>query len=342
MAGSTNCSMWNIFLTTSRSKLSPLSSDPSTFPRDRLIGFLAAVGAQCVWGFVIVYFKAVADVSPLRVVAHRAVWALPLIVLLLLATRGLPRLAALVRDPKTLAFLPISALLLGLNWLGFVYCVVNGQILQSALAYFVTPLMMAALGVFVLGERLRRLQWLGLALAAVGVAVLILWAGVAPWIGLGLGAAWSLYSLIRRAKQIPAVEGLVLELAMLALAGGVYLALSGFLPPPGTTRHAPAGTLALLMLGGVITAVPLTLYGLATRRLTLTTLGFIQYLGPTIQFVLAVALYGEAFPPQMAVAYALIWAALLVFILDSRHAGRSARRDLAEATPTAAAARIAA
>ena len=304
-----------------------------------MVGLLAAVVAQGIWGFIIVYFKAVKDISPYRVVAHRAVWALPLIVALLLLTRGGPRLGSLLRDWKTLVFLPASAVLLAVNWLGFVYCVVSGQILQSALAYFVTPLMMAGLGVLVLGEKLSRLQRIGLAVAGAGVLVLVLAAGVSPWLGLGIGAAWSLYSLIRRAKQIPAVEGLVLELLMLAACGGAYMLFAGFLPPPGKTPHTDAGNLLLLMFGGLITATPLTFYGIAARRLTLTTLGFVQYLGPTIQFVLAVGYYGEKFAGPQVVAYALIWTALIVFTIDSRRAARrGARRDLAEATPTAAAA----
>ena len=317
----------------------PLDPAAPPRPRDHLVGLLAAAAAQGIWGFIIVYFKAVKDISPYRVVAHRAVWALPLIAGLLLLTRGGPRLGTLLRDPRTLAFLPISAVLLAINWLGFVYCVVSGQILQSALAYFVTPLMMAGLGVFVLGETLSRLQVAGLAVAGAGVVVLVVAAGVSPWLGLGIGAAWSLYSLIRRAKRIPAVEGLVLELLVLALCGGAFMLAAGFLPPPGTTPHTDTGNLLLLMLGGLLTATPLTFYGIAARRLTLTTLGFVQYLGPTIQFILAVGYYGEKFAGPQVIAYALIWTALILFTVDSRRsARRGARRDLAEATPTAAAA----
>ena len=314
-----------------------LNATPS---RDLTIGLLGGLGAQAIWGFVIVYFKAVAHIPPVQVIAHRAIWALPLIAGLLLLTRGGPRLKVLLARRRAMLFVPVSAILLGVNWLGFVYCVVSGQILQSALAYFSTPLMMAGLGVLVLGERLRGLQKLGLVVAGGGVLVLTYAAGTFPWLGLGIGAAWSLYSLIRRANQIPAVEGLVLELTLLAVAAMTFLAMTGFLPQPTPIGNTRTGDLLLLMLGGVLTAAPLTFFGLAARRLTLTTLGFIQYLGPTIQFVLAVAYYGEPFGGTKALAYGLIWAALVVFTLDSRAATLRRRREVAGATPVAAAASV--
>lgn len=321
--------------------MSPAPSLSVSSPRDRAVGFLAGVGAQAIWGLVIVYFKATAHISPLTVVAHRAIWALPLIVALALLSGGLPRMRRLIDDRKTLAFLPVSAVLLAINWLGFVYCVVSGQVLQSALAYFITPLLMAGLGVFVLGERLRTLQKVGLGLSALGVVVLIL-SGVSPWLGLVIGAAWALYSLIRRARQIPAVEGLSLELVLLVTGAIIFLLSTGFLPPADASPYAPGGDLLLLMLGGLVTAAPLTLFGLAARRLPLTTLGFIQYLGPTIQFLLAVFYYDEPFSAFQGVAYAFIWTALILFTIDSRTAARRShrrevQRELAEATETAAA-----
>lgn len=316
----------------------PSIAPPS--PRDLAVGLAAGLGAQALWGFSIAYFKEVQHLSAVTVVAHRAIWGLPLIVALALLSGGLPRMRKLVIDRTTLAFLPISALLLGVNWLGFVYCVVSGQVLQAALAYFITPLMMAGLGVLVLGERLRRLQSVGLGLSALGMLLLVA-SGISPWLGLGIGGSWALYSLIRRARQIPAIEGLSLELVLLASVGAVLLVITGFLPAVADSPYTPAGNLLLLMLGGPVTALPLLLFGLAARRLPMTTLGFIQYFGPTIQFLMAVLLYDEEFTLFQGGAYGLIWTALILFTIDSRTARRRShrrqvQRELAEATETAA------
>ena len=302
----------------------PVPTTPEHASRDLLVGILSGLGAQAMWGFSILYFKAVAHIAPLTVVSHRALWGLPLIVALALATGGLPRMRGLLADRAMLAFLPASAVLLGINWLGFVWCVVNGEVLQTALAYFITPLMMAGLGVFVLGERLRILQKAGLTLSSLGVLLLIV-SGVSPWMGLIIGGSWAIYSLIRRARHIPAIEGLSLELILLALAGSTLLATTGFLPTVESSPHTDTGNLLLLMLGGPVTAAPLLLFGIAARRLPLTTLGFIQYFGPTIQFLLAVFVYAEPFTLFQAAAYGFIWMALILFTIDSRKAARRAR-----------------
>lgn len=318
----------------------PAVSTPVTSPQDLLVGLATGLGAQAIWGLSIAYFKEVQHLSPLTVVAHRALWGLPLIVALALLSGGLPRLKGLLADRSALPFIPLSAVLLAVNWLGFVYCVVSGQVLQAALAYFITPLMMAALGVFVLKERLRLLQKIGLGLSAAGMLLLVA-SGVSPWLGLLIGGSWALYSLIRRARQVPSIEGLSLELVILAVAGAILLLSTGFLPAPADSPYTPTGNLLLLMLGGPITALPLLLFGMAARRLPLTTLGFIQYFGPTLQFLMAVFLYDEAFTRFQAGAYGLIWTALVLFTIDSRTTRRRShrrqvQRELAEATETAA------
>lgn len=320
--------------------MSPKPSAPSNSSPDLLVGLAAGLGAQALWGLSIAYFKEVQHLSALTVVAHRALWGLPLIVALALLSGGLPRMKGLLLDRAALAFIPASAVLLAVNWLGFVYCVVSGQVLQAALAYFITPLMMAGLGVFVLKERLRRLQKIGLGLSALGMLLLVA-SGVSPWLGLLIGGSWALYSLIRRARQVPAIEGLSLELVLLAAAGVILLIITGFLPALADSPYTPTGNLLLLMLGGPVTALPLLLFGLAARRLPLTTLGFIQYLGPTIQFLLAILYYDEPFTIFQGVAYAFIWMALVLFTIDSRTARRRSQRrevqrELAEATETAA------
>ena len=312
---------------------------PQTAARstELFVGLMAGLAAQLVWGFVVIYFKAVEHVPPLTFVAHRAIWSAPLMVGLVLFMRGLPRLRAMLADRPTLLLLPVSAFLLGCNWLGFVYCISSGQVLQSALAYFISPLLMAALGVIVLRERLGPLQSLGLGIATAGVVVLTIDAGVVPWLALTVGGTWSLYSLLRRWMRIPAVEGFGAELVLLLIAAVAFLAWTGWMPAGRPSPHTPQIDFVLLASSGVVTTVPLILFGMAARRLPLTTLGFIQYLGPTIQFLLAVLLYGEAFTWMKGAAYGLIWTALAVYTIDSRWAARVARQNVADATDSAAA-----
>ena len=299
--------------------------------RTAAIGVACGLGAYLIWGFVPLYFKSLQHAGPGLILAHRTLWSLPLIGLLVVTTGGVPRMRKLLGDAKKRRWLPVTAFLLATNWLMFVICVVTGHVLQSSLAYFLVPLAMALLGVFVLGERLRRLQIVGLCVAAVGVGVLVWASGEVPWMAMIIAGSWSLYGLLRRANQTPAAEGLASELTILSPFAAAWLLFAG--PLPTETPNTSGVDLALLALGGLVTATPLLLFGLAATRVKLATLGFLQYLAPTIQLLLGVLLYHEPFGPWRATAFALIWAALLVYTADAlrhrhhHHHRTATRRD---------------
>lgn len=273
------------------------------------------IGAYLSWGFVVIYFKQVKHIPALELIAHRVLWSLPFLVALMALTGGLPRLRGMLADRRVLAWLPLSTILLGVNWLLFVWVVVTNQVLQASLAYFITPLMMVVLGVVLLGERLRRMQAVGLALATAGVVLLIVAGGILPWAAGLIAVTWSLYSLVRKLQHSPAIEGLGMEVALLTPFAVAWLLWKGFLP--ATSENSPAHDWLLLSASGVLTAAPLVLFGAALRRIQLTTIGFLQYIAPTLQFLLAVLLYDEPFNFWSGVAFALIWAALIFYTLDS-------------------------
>ncbi len=290
-------------------------ANPSTGKdRSTLLGVIAAVSAYLSWGFAVVYFKAVGHVPAVDLIAHRVLWSIPFLFGLMLLTGGWDRFRALLADRRAMRFIPISTILLGANWFLFVWVVVTGQVLQASLAYFITPLMMVVLGVLLLGERLRRVQGLGLALASAGVLLLIVAGGVIPWAALTIAVTWSLYSLVRKVQHTPAIEGLGLEVALLVPAAAAWLLWRGFLP--ADSPNTMTVDVLLLSMAGVVTAGPLVLFGAALRRISLGTIGFLQYIAPTFQLALAVLVYGEPFNLWSGVAFTLIWTALIFYTID--------------------------
>jgi chloramphenicol-sensitive protein RarD len=294
-----------------------------TSPPDRSrAGALFALLAFGAWGLNPIYFKAVAGIPPLEVLAHRIVWSV--VLLLPLAAAG-GRWRALVRaaaDRRVRRLLLITTLLLALNWLTYIWTVASGQVLQASLGYYVTPLLNIATGVLLLGERLGRLRRLAAALAVAAVLVLAWAGGGVPWIALWLAASFAAYGYFRKIAAVESLEGLLLETLLLlpaALGWLVWLAAAG-------TGHFGSGGGTgelLLMLSGPVTALPLVWFAAAARRLRLSALGFFQYLAPTGQLLLAVLAYGEPFGPARLAAFALIWAALLLVSLESWQARRA-------------------
>ncbi len=280
-------------------------------------GVLCALGAYSIWGFVVAYFKAVGHVNALTILAHRALWSLPLVVGLALLSGGWPRMRTLIANKRTLRILPITALLLLGNWGGFVYCTITGRILQASLAYYITPLVMTGLGIVVLGERLRPLQWTGIGIATAGVIALSVEGRAVPWLALLVAGSWSTYSLLRKTYNVPAIEGLAVELSLFWPLAIGWLLLAG--PLPTVSPNSPTVDWLLLSASGVITAAPLLLFGVAATRVNLTTIGFLSYLGPTIQLLLGVLVFDEEFK----LAFVVIWIALLIYSVDAwRHAGK--------------------
>ena len=275
-------------------------------------GLLYAVLAFGLWGVFPLYFREVASVSPMEVVLHRSAWSLVFMTLLLTVMRRWAWLPPLLKQPRVLRVFALSAALVAGNWFVYVYAVQVGAVVEASLGYFINPLFNVLLGVFVLHERLRRVQWAAVALAALGVLWLTWWAGRPPWIALVLAGSFGLYGLIRKTAPLGALEGLMLE--TLVMAPVVVPWLVGWSVWGGSALSK--GDLAIntwLVLAGPLTALPLLAFAAAARRLKLATLGLVQYLGPTLQLLLGVWVFHEAFDLQRLVGFVLIWAALALY-----------------------------
>ena len=282
-------------------------------------GVLYALGAYVLWGAFPVYFKAVGAVGSLEVLAHRMLWSLLFVAALLAVVGRWQWLRPFVQTPRRLAFFALSATLVSVNWLIYIWAVNSGHVVDASLGYFINPLVNVLIGSLFLHERLRPPQWVAVALAALGVAWLTWQAGAPPWIGLVLAFSFACYGLMRKRASLGALEGLALETALLTPLALVYL---GWLAVQGSSafvNSAAAGAVPLvllLMLAGPITAVPLLLFAAGARRIPFTTLGLLQYIAPSLQLLLGVFVYHEPFSTTTLVGYAAIWLALAVFSID--------------------------
>jgi chloramphenicol-sensitive protein RarD len=285
------------------------------------VGVVAAAVAFSLWGFFPLYFRLLPQVPPLEVLANRIVWSLLLVVVALTVRRNWSWLAGVARQPRVLATFVLTALLLSANWLTYIWAVSNGHVIDASLGYFITPLVNVALGYSILGERPRHAQWVALGFACAGVVWLAFGAGSWPWIGLVIGLSFGAYGLLRKIAVIGALEGLTLETLILAPAAAV--AMVWWWGGSPTSFPAPDLATNVWLIGlGPATTVPLLLFTVAARRLPLSTLGLFQYLSPTIQFVLGVWLFAEPFTLSRFAGFALIWAALALYTLDSWRVGR--------------------
>jgi chloramphenicol-sensitive protein RarD len=269
------------------------------------------LGAYLCWGFIALYFRVVRHVPPVSLVAFRVLWSVVFLALLLTALRGWDEVGAAVRSRKTLFGLAGSSVLIAGNWIIFVWAVEHAQVMQASLGYFINPLVSVLLGLTFLRETLRPAQWLACALAAVGVAVLTASMGKLPSVALALAMTFGFYGLLRKTIPVGALVGLTIETTLLA-----PLALAYVLTVTHPAQLSPT-THGLLALAGPVTALPLLMFAGAARRLRLSTMGFIQYISPTCQLLLAVFVFGEPFTHAQAVSFSLIWAALAVFSVDS-------------------------
>jgi chloramphenicol-sensitive protein RarD len=290
-------------------------------------GIAYAALAYTLWGLFPLYFSHLAAVAAAEVLVHRVVWSLVFVLALLAWQRRWAWLGAVLRQPKVLGAFAASALLLSTNWLTYIWAVNNGHVIDASLGYFITPLVNVALGYSVLHERPRRAQWAALALAALGVLWLTVQGGELPWIALVLATTFGAYGLLRKIAVLGALEGLALETLLLAGPALVALAL-WWGRGPASFPTADLATNLLLVGVGPLTAVPLLLFAAGARRISMTTLGLLQYIGPSIQFVLGVWLFGEPFGGVRLVGFALIWTALLLYSADG---WRVARRSAAAA-----------
>jgi chloramphenicol-sensitive protein RarD len=271
-------------------------------------GLLAGFAAYAIWGLLPLYLKLLSGIAAPDVLAHRILWSLLVIGGIAIAVGGRERLSAALRRPRLLALLVASALCIAGNWLVYTWAILNGHVLDTSLGYFINPLISVVFGVVLLGERLQRAQWLAVGLAFAGVVILAVALGELPVISLAIAFSFALYGLIRSQAAVDAVTGLLIETLVLAPVALGWLLTR----PEGVFGHPPA-LLLLLAAGGVLTAVPLLLFGLAARRLKLSTLGVMQYLAPSMVFVQAVFLFGEPLAPAQLLAFGCIWAGLAIY-----------------------------
>ncbi|MCY4602179.1 MAG: EamA family transporter RarD [Acidobacteria bacterium] len=282
---------------------------------DRRNGLWATAAAFAFWGLTPIYWKAVAAVSAGELLALRVLWAVPLAAALVTLLHGWGGVRSAFTSRRILPALLLTAALIGGNWLVFLIAVENGQILQSSLGYFINPLLSILLGFLFLGERLRAVQWVAVALAAAGVANQIVAVGELPWIALFLAGTFGLYGLIRKTIAVSALPGFFIEVALIAPLALFYMAwaISG---SASTLVVADGGTQWLIPVAGVITVTPLVLFSYGARRIPLATVGLLQFLTPSAHLLLATRLYGEPFTASHVATFVLIWSALALYLGD--------------------------
>ena len=286
-------------------------------PPDATRGMLLAVAAYGLWGFAPAYWKLLGAAPASELLAQRVLWSLLVGALLIAITGRWRELAGALRSRRQILPIVASSLLIGINWLIFIEAVNTGRVLATSLGYFLNPLVSVLLGVAFLGERLTRGQGVAVAIGCAGVTVWAVDLGEAPWIALSLAASFGLYGLVRKVASVAPLVGFTLETLLLAPASLAYLASLAAQDGMALPRES-LGVKALVAGAGVITAAPLLCFTSAARYLPLSTLGFFQYLAPSISFLLAVGLYGEPFGRTQAIAFSCVWAALALFSFTSR------------------------
>ena len=297
--------------------------------RDSRVGILAGLAAYGLWGLIPLYFAVLRHVSPYEILAQRIVWCGLFMTLLVTITGRWPDVRRSLASRRVVGVFLVTSLLLSINWLVYIHGVTSGQTVETSLGYFINPLLNVALGMIFFSERLRQTQLAAVALAGIGVLILIVAAGHFPWIALSLALSFGFYGLFRKTAPADALLGLTLETLILfvpACGFALYLFLSGDLH----LGLADMSTTALLLASGVITAVPLLCFGVAAQHLRLSTLGFLQYLAPTGQFLLAIFVLGEHMSPDRWISFGCIWVALAIYSFDTWRASRRTREAIAK------------
>jgi chloramphenicol-sensitive protein RarD len=294
-------------------------------------GFLFGIGAYGLWGLFPLYWPLLEPAAPLEILAHRIVWSLLFVGLLVWARRRYGTVRQALLDRRTRIALVVASVVIGVNWFVYIWAVNNHHVVETSLGYFINPLVSVAMGVAAFGERLRRLQWVAIALAASGVVWLTVELGRPPWISIVLALAFGTYGLAKKKANVGAVQGLAFETLVLApLALGYLLVLQA----SGQSEFTGNGwgLTAMLVGAGVVTALPLLCFGAAATRIPLSMIGMLQYLTPTLQFLIGVLLYHEPMTSARWVGFALVWAALVVFTAESLRNRRRQIRTMADAT----------
>lgn len=278
-------------------------------------GTLAGFSAYLVWGLVPIYWPLLQPAGALEIFGHRIVWSLLFLSLFVIYKGNLAFVWQVIKNKRKIALLAVASVMIASNWALFIWSVVVGRVLDSSLGYYITPLINVSLGVYFLGERLRRLQWIALSIAALGVLYMIIEFGQIPWVALTLAITFGLYGYVKKAADVPAAESLIVEtLLMLPWAAWYFWHLT----EQGTNTFITQGTTHALMLAsaGIITAVPLALYGYAAVRIPLSYIGMLQYVSPTMTFIIGVFINHEPMPQARLIGFAFVWVALIVLSFD--------------------------
>ena len=284
-------------------------------------GIVNGLAAYILWGFFPIYWKLLHNVPALQVIGHRIAWSFVLLIFVILLSGqwNVFRVAALV--PKTVAMYSVAAVLLSINWLIYVWGVNAGFIVETSLGYFINPLISVLLGVIFLRERLRTLQWIPVGLAALGVLYLTLTYGRLPWIALSLAFSFGIYGLVKKLAPLGSLYGLTLETALVFPVALLYLTFVGSTGTGAFLREG--GMTDLLLIGtGVVTSIPLLMFASAARQIPLTMIGVLQYIAPTLQFLIGVFLYHEPFDRSRLIGFGLVWLALVIFWAENYLANR--------------------
>ncbi|HDY8141440.1 TPA: EamA family transporter RarD [Vibrio vulnificus] len=288
-------------------------------------GVLLALGAYTMWGIAPIYFKSLAAVSPLEILSHRVVWSFFLLAALLHFGRHWRTVRDVLTSKSKMLYLVTTAILVGANWLIFIWAVNANHMLDASLGYYINPLINVLLGMLFLGERLRKLQWFAVSLAACGVLVQLVVFGSVPIVAIALAFSFGFYGLLRKKVSVDAQTGLFIETLVMLPAAAIYLLFIADTPTSNMLAN-PSQLNLLLIAAGVVTTLPLLCFTGAATRLKLSTLGFFQYIGPSLMFLLAVLIYGEAFTSDKALTFAFIWGALVVFSFDGLRYRRNNRK----------------
>ncbi|MCC9641415.1 EamA family transporter RarD [Rhodopirellula sp. JC740] len=300
--------------------------DKSSDPSHRLelrIGLVCAITAHTMWGLFPIYWRQIDGADSMELVSHRIVWSfvtLGLILPVLLARGWWGGFAALgyqLRQAAVWRTYVIAALMIAINWLAFIWAVNNDRVLEASLGYYINPLLNVLLGVLVLGERLDRGQWIAVALAAIGVSVMAIGSGGLPWVSVAMATSFAMYGLVKKRASLPVLLGLMLEVTVLFLPAAIYL---GYRVSQGvSTLQVGTATEATLILGaGVITVAPLAFFAAAVQRVDLSLMGILQYIGPTLQFIVGAFLFEETLDPSRKLGFVFVWAGLATFLLASQ------------------------
>lgn len=313
----------------------PRAAGPKPVDKDTTAGILFGVGAYGLWGLLPLYFFVLMPAGAVEIVANRVVWSLIFCALLITVTGGWPVLVAALRNRSVFGSLALAAFLIAINWLTYTFGVTTNQAVETSLGYFINPLVSVLLGVFVLKEKLRPLQWAAVGIGFAAVGVLTYSYGKLPWIALTLAFSFGLYGFVKKrvGPKVDAVTSLSVEtmvLAPFAAATMVVLAANG----TATLTSQGAGHFWLLLASGVITAVPLLFFGASARRLPMTTIGLLQYFAPVLQFIVALVVFREAMTPERWIGFGVVWLALLVLTVDmlrnTRKASRARKRVMVQ------------